>query len=588
MAARAAVYGVLVPAVRFVPPNGSDSKVTSLGRANAAKFVERLCKYPGSLSIISEAEEHILEAHAERLSDDIGHKVTVDDIREGRLSRPKVLDMFAGGGSIPLEAIRLGCDAYAVELNPVAHIIELCTLVYPEQYGKPDANAKGSAKDDSWAGLAAEVKHWGEWVLERVRAGIGDLYPLIPDPEHRGNLQAQADLLDSAKSAVPSGYLVPVSYLWTRTVRCKNTSCGATVPLVRQTWLRKKKGDFVALKLIPPKDPANPIRFEVIRSPTESGLGCDPNVGSKGGNATCPLCGTVANTEYVREEGRSGRMSAELMAVVVTRPGTKGKVYLAADDVRELSPNEDEIRKRIATLCRASGLAVPSEPLPKPGTLGFRVQPYGFKTWGDFFTPRQMLCLLTFAAAIRDAEPAMRALDFERRRAVLTLLAAMLDRLASFSSTQCVWLGVDGERTASTFGRQALPMVWDFSETAPFNEENAGWPMALERIIPAIQTAELSRPATIYRATATQIPLESGSIDAVVTDPPYYDNVPYADISDFFYVWLKRTIGHLYPEHFATELTPKKQEAVAEPTRYGGNKDAAQRAYERMMAEAFL
>ena len=169
VACRAAVYGALVPARRFRPKNGPEEKRESLTRANAAKFVERLCKYPGDAPVIAEAQRHILEAHAERLTHETGKKVTVEDIVEGRAPRPKVLDMFAGGGAIPLEALRLGCEAYALDLNPVAHIIELCTLVYPQKYGKPDKNNKGSAEDGTWAGLAEEVRHWGNWVLDKVR-----------------------------------------------------------------------------------------------------------------------------------------------------------------------------------------------------------------------------------------------------------------------------------------------------------------------------------------------------------------------------------------------------------------------------------
>ena len=186
VACRAAVYGALVPASRFQPANGPEEKRASLGRANAAKFVERLCKYPGDSRVIAEAQQHILEAHAERLTQEGGTgilPVTVEDILEGRAPRPKVLDMFAGGGAIPLEALRLGCEAYALDLNPVAHIIELCTLVYPQKYGKPDPATKGSAKDGTWAGLAEEVRYWGHWVLKKVKAEIGDLYPPIPDPK---------------------------------------------------------------------------------------------------------------------------------------------------------------------------------------------------------------------------------------------------------------------------------------------------------------------------------------------------------------------------------------------------------------------
>src|SRR5713101_4754476 len=185
VACRAAVYGALVPASRFQPVNGPEEKRASLGRANAAKFVERLCKYPGDSRVIAEAQQHILEAHAERLSVERGERVSVEDILQGRAPRPKVLDMFAGGGAIPLEALRLGCEAYALDLNPVAHIIELCTLVYPQKYGKPDPTAKSSAKDGTWAGLAEEVRYWGQWVLEKVKAEIGDLYPTIPDPSYK-------------------------------------------------------------------------------------------------------------------------------------------------------------------------------------------------------------------------------------------------------------------------------------------------------------------------------------------------------------------------------------------------------------------
>ena len=173
---------------------GSDAQKKSLGRANAAKFIERLCQYPGSPEVIKEAQEHILKAHAERLTRETGKPVTVEDIVAGRAPRPKVLDMFAGGGAIPLEALRLGCESYALDLNPVAHIIQLCTLVYPQKFGKPDPSVKGSAEDGTWAGLAAEVEHWGNWVLEKVKAEIGDLYPPIPDPagEWRRNRQRPA------------------------------------------------------------------------------------------------------------------------------------------------------------------------------------------------------------------------------------------------------------------------------------------------------------------------------------------------------------------------------------------------------------
>jgi putative DNA methylase len=281
-------------------------------------------------------------------------------------------------------------------------------------------------------------------------------------------------------------------------------------------------------------------------------------------------------------------MGRQMMAIVCTRLGMRGKVYLSADDFPEFAPDNAAIRDRIEALCRRTGLTVPSEPIINDAKNALFCVLYGLKTWGDLFTPRQMLCLMTFAAAVREAEEAMEGYEVDRRKAIVTCLGGMVDRLGSFSSTQCVWLCVEGERTANTFGRQALPMVWDFSETAPFNEQNAGWPMALDRVIPAIESASVGGTPVVSRGSAAFVPWPDGSFDAVITDPPYYDNVPYADLSDFFYVWLKRTVGHIYSEHFAAQGTPKKAEAVADATRHGGSKEKARHAYEDMMAQSFL
>lgn len=601
VACRAAVYGALVPASRFVPENGPDNKKQSLGRANAAKFIERLCKYPGNPTVIKEAQRHILEAHAERLTKETGKKVTVEDIEEGRAPRPKVLDMFAGGGAIPLEALRLGCEAYALDLNPVAHIIQLCTLVYPQKYGKPDPNVSGMTGpknvkgETTWGGLADEVRYWGEWVLKKVKAEIGDLFPLIPDPDKPAKEllpEVQGSLFEKEtgqqKLKVPGAYLTPVAYLWTRTVRCKNPTCGASVPLVRQTWLCKKKDRYVALKMIAPKGEKK-VRFEVVESATEKGLGFDPTAFSKGGNATCPFCGTVADSDYVKSEGKAGRMGQQMMAIVCTRPGRQGKIYLSADDYPQFWPDDNAIRARIETLCRRTGLTLPSEPIVTDAKNSCWTYLYGLNTFGDLFTPRQMLCLLSFAAAVREAvgELERERVESERAKAVGTYLGVLVNRQADYNSTLCSW-HTTGEKMGHTFGRQALPMVWDFAELAPFGGASGSPEGALDWIIGVAeaQTA-VGIPATVTRGSATALPCPDGMFDAVITDPPYYDNVPYADISDFFYVWLKRTIGHLYPEHFATEGTPKKQEAVADAVRYGGSKEKAKQAYERMMAQSF-
>jgi putative DNA methylase len=601
VACRAAVYGALVPAARFVPENGPDNKKQSLGRANAAKFVERLCKYPGNPNVIKEAQRHILEAHADRLTEETGKKVTVEDIEEGRAPRPKVLDMFAGGGAIPLEALRLGCEAYALDLNPVAHIIELCTLVYPQKYGKPDPNVRGMTGprndkgETTWGGLASEVRYWGEWVLKKVKAEIGDVYPPVPDPAipdkelvpevQQGRLFKDEKGQQQIKA--PGGFLTPVAYLWTRTVRCKNPSCGATVPLVRQTWLCKKKDRYAALRMIAPKGEKQ-VRFEVVESTTEKGLGFDPTGFSRGGNATCPFCGTVADIDYVKAEGSAKRIGQQMMAIVCTRPGKQGKIYLSADDYSQFTPDDAAIRQRIDALCKRTGLTVPSEPI-EANPRSMDTQYFGFQTWGDLFTPRQMLCLLTLAAAVREfvGQAASLSLDAERAKAVAAYLALSINRVADRGSNLCHWDNAY-TKTANTFGRQALPMVWDFSEANPFGDSSGDASQAIDWVsrVAKAQT-DSGHPATVTRGSATALPWPDTRFDAVITDPPYYDNVSYSNLSDFFYVWLKRTIGHLYPEHFSLEATPKKNEVIAAFYRHGGDKERSRRFYEQMMAQAF-
>jgi putative DNA methylase len=622
VACRAAVYGALVPASQFVPENGPDNKKQSLGRANAAKFVTELCKYPGSPRVIQKAQEHILQAHAVRLSAELAEakktnkwprwveefkwpkdtaQVTREDIETGRAPRPRVLDMFAGGGAIPLEALRLGCEAYALDLNPVAHIIELCTLVYPQKYGKPDPNARGMAGpknengETTWGGLANEVRYWGNWILDKVKAEIGDLYPLIPDPEAKEE-EIDPDsqkVMEFAKDAqgklrVKKGYLIPVAYLWTRTVTCKNPACGATVPLVRQTWLCKKKGRYVALKMVAPRGKKQ-VRFEVLEASSEDGLGFDPAGFSKGGNATCPFCGTVADNDYVKGEGCAGRMGLQMMAIACTRCRKQGKVYLSSDNYTEFQPDDAAIQRRIDVLCKRTGLTIPDEPVPSLDSFTCKTHLYGLRTWGDLFTTRQLLCLLTFAAAVRQGEVAIRKYltSEEQVRGIVSFLTAVLDRLVDFNSSLCVFNYTGGRGVVHTFGRQALPMVWDFAETNPFNSEGASWVSGIEDLPAGLRDSTFGLAAEVKRGSATALSWHNATFDAVITDPPYYDNISYSNLSDFFYVWIKRTVGHIWSEHFAAALAPKKNEAVAESARYGGSKAIARHAYQQMMAQSF-
>ena len=623
VAARAAVYGVLVPAP-------ADKKAAD----EAEQFVTGLCKYPGAPGVIAEARRHILEAHAARLTAEGVEKglapaqaqVTTEDIEAGRAPRPRVLDMFAGGGAIPLEALRLGCEAYALDLNPVAHLIELCTLVYPQQFGAADPSAKGSAADGTWAGLAAEVEHWGKWVLERVQAEIGDLYPPIPDPtadkrrQTGGQYPLDMSIPVGEGRRDASGLMTPVAYLWTRTVRCKNPACGATVPLARQTWLAQKEGRYVALQPIARtssevdartssglqnSDDRSPqlvedgsdkrVRYRVVEATTAEGLGFDPAAGSKGGNVACPFCGTVVDSAYVKVEGQAGRIGVQPMAVVCTRRGKQGKVYLAADDpscatartssglqhpdnrspqlVEDVTggfwPDDAAIWQRIRKLEAETAndpmgpLTVPDEPIEaNPRSMDVHI--YGFQKWSDLFSSRQMLGLLTFTRQIHMAHTEMLRLGYDELHAkvVVTYLAFALDRLADWNSTLCTWAPekTGGAKIRNTFARQALPMVWDFVESAVFGDATGSFALCLDWVIQGLTEAWTGNlPAKVTRGSATDPLFAPGLFDAIITDPPYYDNVSYSNLADFYFVWLKRTIGHRLPRTPIWIVDPKEK-----------------------------
>jgi putative DNA methylase len=600
VACRAAVYGALVPASRFVPEGASEDEKAK-GRNSAAAFVARLCKYPGDPKVIAEAQKHILEAHAARLTQETGKPVTIADIEAGRAPRPKVLDMFAGGGSIPLEALRLGCEAYALDLNPVAHIIQLCTLVYPQKYGKPDPTARGMTGpknhqgETTWGGLAKEVRYWGEWVLKKVRAEIGDLYPLIPDPAYHVDRKDQKNAL-AAEDEPPPGYLVPVAYLWTRTVVCKNPTCKATVPLVKQTWLCKKPDKYVALRMVAKKS-SKSVTFDVIEAKSEKGLGFDPSEFSKGGNATCPFCGTVADIEYVKSEGWQGRMGNQLMALVGTRHGEVGKKYIAGKHLDIHYPPATRIQAELLGLEREDGLTSPDEPIANladedpQNTLGITVRPYGIRRFRDLYTSRQQLALLKCVHFTRIAQKEMNLQDLpiELATATTAALSLVTSRFSNFSSTLCTWFHDGGRGVKHVFARQVLTMVWDYAETNPFYLKAASWPVCLDIVVEELETLSDQRMsrAHVNRGSAINLPAEEGTFDAVITDPPYYDNVPYSSISDYFYVWLKRSIGHTFAEHFSGITTPKKNEIIADVRGHHGDRAKANSKYEALMEASF-
>ncbi|MBU0491437.1 MAG: DUF1156 domain-containing protein [Chloroflexi bacterium] len=495
---------------------------------------------------------------------------------------PRLLDPFMGGGATGLEALRLGCETHAVELNPVAHLIELCTLVYPQLYGQPETRIvqQGSlAVEMEVNPLAEDVRKWGEWVLERAREEIGHLYE---NPVHQTS--------EVSETSEVSGPTI-VGYLWARTVTCPNPACRAEMPLARQWWLAKTGNRKVALK--PVVDHANKrVTFEVVSGKALKGL--DPSQGTtRQGAATCLVCNQSVDGAFLQQAGMEGQLGQRLIAVIYDQEGS-GKGY------RSSTAADESLFERACQILQElqaenEGL-VPNEPVdprrPSAAARGLSaVTRYGMSSFGDLFNPRQVLALSTLGLLVRAAHDAMLAngMDATRARAIVTYLAMNVDRLADFLSTMCTWTS-GGEFVGHTFVRQALAMVWDYAEVNPFSSSSGNWTGSLEWITRVIEHAASasSRPATVQQSTATRTLYADNHFDAVITDPPYYDATPYSDLADFFYIWLKRSISFLYPDLFRTPLTPKSSEIIQHTARHSGDESAAKTFYEQEMTRAFI
>lgn len=496
---------------------------------------------------------------------------------------PKVLDPFMGGGSTGLEALRLGCEAHGVELNPVAYLIELCTLVYPQKYGQPIPRSEYEARpgtlpppeidahgqqvmdfesDEMINPLAEDVRRWGLWVLEQARAEIGHLYE---DPE---------------------GHTI-VGYIWARTAKCPNPACGAEMPLVRQWWLARAQNRNAAIQ--PIVDHVNKtVEFNIVE---DDAIDFDPSDGTmRQGNVRCLVCDQAPSPDYVREEGLAGRLGATMMAVMYDRPEQDGKGYRPPTkfDIERFAETQDLLG---ANLVEIPDL-LPDEPIPTTELRRLSVPLYGMDTWAKLFNSRQALSMITFVKYLRFAyqKIAVQDWDIEYSTAVTTFLALIVNRQADFNSSLCILNNVGGRGVVHTFGRQALPMVWDYAETNPFNLSGANWLSGIEAIVNTLNgnLRGLMDPAHLRQGTATSLQYTNASVEAIITDPPYYDAVPYSHLADFFYVWFKRTVGSLYPNIFITPLTPKGPEIVQDRKHSRSSNTKDEEFYEREITKAFL
>ena len=495
---------------------------------------------------------------------------------------PKLLDPFAGGGAIPLEGLRLGCVVEASDLNPVAVLVLKGTVEYPQKYCQPNSRpvpdyihqatndrSQGRFNDgdlvDAYGRnpLAADVRYWGHWMLQKAREELAEFYP--PDPDGS----------------------VPVAYLWSRTIPCP--SCHAEMPLIRQYWLARKDRKKVALEPVIDHDNKQ-VDFKVVEGSNVTGNPAEATTSR--GDTRCLLCGQVVKAAQVHEAGRKGQMSARPTAVVTIGKEARGKSY------RESTQGDAKVfrlaEKRLSEIA-ANGVddlsLIPDEPLAYHPQY-MLVREYGLDEWGKLFNARQLLSLTTFARLVGEAHAEMLrgGLDGEYAKGVATYLGLAVDKAADFGSALCRLNAEGGRGVVDTFARQALPMVWDYAESNPFCEQGAGWPSYIGRTAEALDDLGFGSQATVVRRDAK----ESGedSLGLVITDPPYYDSINYADLSDFFYVWLKRSIGFLHPDLLNLPLTPKREQVVMNVYASNGagsnRKEESRQRYVDGMAESFV
>jgi putative DNA methylase len=481
------------------------------------------------------------------------------------LPRPLVVDPFAGGGAIPLESLRIGADAFASDLNPVAVLLNKVVLEYIPKYGNAEVRMQTAEGEEvTFKGLADAVRYWGNWIRQQAEQELAEFYPKDPDGA------------------------TPLAYLWARTITCEGPGCGAEVPLMRSLWLAKKSNKLVALRLVPcPR--AKRVDFEVIQNAKAKDVG-EGTV--KRGSATCPVCGYTTPASRVREQFRGrhgGANDARLFCVVTTRPNQQGRFYRLPNDsdVRAARKASLELQRR-QDLHSGPLSLVPSEELPYLRSI-FNVHLLDVTRWGDLFAGRQALTLVTFTRLVNEAAENLQQREpGDLSTVIATLLALAVDKLAALCSSLSAW-SLQAQCPLQIFSRQALGILWDFAEGAPLGESSGSFSTLILGISHALDVLGSDwHEGRVEQVSAASHPLPDDTANAFVSDPPYYDAVPYADLSDFFYVWLKRMIRDRHSDLFRDELSPKNGEIVQLAERNPKYAYKTHEYYEALMTQAMM
>ena len=565
-------------AIDEAPPS-LEEVIAELERDRLFAIIEDLVLWENTTNeeVLEPARREIWQSWRRACAENAAHPRAAEIFDRQKL--PAFHDPFAGGGALPLEAQRLGLEAHASDLNPVAVLINKAMIEIPPKFAgeapvNPESRQEKRLIERGWTGaqgLAEDVRYYGQWMRDKAENRIGHLYPKVEITE---KMVAERPDLERYKGR----RLTVIAWLWARTVKSPNPAfADVEVPLASTFMLSTKKGKEAYVEpVIDDKE----YRFTVkVGEPPDVATTKTGTKLSRGANFRCLMSGTPIAPDYIKAEGMAGRMDARLMAIVAE--GDRGRVYLNPTTQME------ETVQTIETVWK------PEQPLPD-NPRWFSPPDYGMPTFGDLFTSRQLVALTTFSDLVtevrarveRDAIVAGLPDDSTPLRdggigakayaeAVAVYLAFALSKQADLGNSMCRWEPI-AQCPRQLFGRQAIPMVWDYAEGNPLGDSSGSWTVFVDGIVKAFSKAfELVQTSTSGRcrqADARTQSISSGKVAS--TDPPYYDNIGYADLSDFFYVWLRRTLRPVFPELFATLAVPKVEELVATPYRHGNKENA--------------
>lgn len=530
-AARAVIWSSLVDDPSSLPEQFPTEEAQNAERQRLFGILEELVKWENSNN-----EEVLAEAKAEIMKSTNGNP-------------PALLDPFAGGGAIPLEAQRLGLEAHASDLNPVAVMINKAMIEIPPKFaGQPPVNPESRRQLGSeWQGaqgLAEDVRYYGEWMKQRAWERIGHLYPKVNDEYGQEH--------------------TVIAWIWTRTVKCPNPACGCEMPLASSFELSKKKGKEAYVQPV--------IEGKTIRYEVKYGKGApEPPKTGRGAKFKCICCSEATTPDYIKSEAVDGRIGTQLLAVVAE--GSNSRLYFSADDVQIEAAEVDK------------PLEVPTQELAyDPRNIW--CPSYGLDTFDKLFSNRQLTALTTFSKLITEVQNLIvqdgGTQDYAK--AISVYLAFAIDKMTDVNSSVCSWINTNGV-IRNTFARQAIPMVWDYVESNPFSKSTGCYDLILGKITECVGELPANQAGFVQQNNAQS---DNGLRNIMIsTDPPYYDNIAYANLSDYFYVWLRQALKHSYPEIFRTMLVPKAEELIASPYRFNGSTEKARKFFEDGMLETF-